>query len=101
MEWKIQEHLAVPGQEHSVEHFVGFIMATDICVCLFLKLLKLYFNKLLPVPSHSPTETHRHQKQHWFKQLWKPIFPHKFIEHHEEACEEGQVNTMSNGLNIV
>lgn len=100
MEWKIQEHLAVPGQEHSVEHFVSFIMATDICVFI-LKLLRPYFNKLLSVPPHSSAEIHGHQKQHWSDQLWKSIFPHKFIGHHEEACEEGQVNAMSSGLDMV
>jgi hypothetical protein len=82
---KIQQHLAASSQEHSVEIFAAFVMATDIG-WLFLSsarnLRKMthqvhvestHMHPDLSVPSQSSVETPVHQKDRWFKQFLDPL----------------------------
>src|SRR5258708_29136572 len=56
----VQQHLTVPSQEHSVDIFVAFIMATDIG----LSILSFVH---IDVVSHQALV---HGKGHWFKRLF-------------------------------
>ena len=55
----IQQHLTASSQEHSVEQFVAFILATDIGWCI---------PSFVHIVSHQGL-VHR-KKKHWFKLLF-------------------------------
>ncbi|KAN0127830.1 hypothetical protein V8E53_007581 [Lactarius tabidus] len=67
---EIQQFLTASPQNPSKEQFASFIKANDI------------------VPSQN--------KDHWLKQFWKPILPHKSTKQHKE----GSVDPISSGSGV-
>ena len=60
----VQQHLAVPSQEHSVDIFVAFIMATDIGLSI------LSFSHIV-VSHQTLVHGNSHSRGHWFKRLFR------------------------------
>ena len=76
---KIQQHLTVSPQEHSIMLYEGFIMSTDIglFILTFVKRVSHQESTCLdilappPRPCQSVFERHVHRtKEHWFKQVF-------------------------------
>ena len=61
----VQQHLAVPSQEHSVDILVAFIMATDIGLSI------LSFVQVDVVAHQTLVHGQGHSRGHWFKQLFQ------------------------------
>ncbi|KAH9058229.1 hypothetical protein EDB87DRAFT_944056 [Lactarius vividus] len=65
---KIQRYLMASFQEHSVELFAAFIMATDI--------LPSNSSATDITPPSSPVKT-KTLKNHWFERFWRSVYPVK------------------------
>ena len=61
----IQQHLMASSQEHSVELFVAFVMATEIGLFIFSSACTVSHQSLV----HVDQDVDR-KKGHWFKQLF-------------------------------
>ena len=94
---KIQEHLASSLQEHTVDHFAHFSMATDIGVLILAPVNKSLIKYSALSQSSIKMDTSVHTKGHWFKQFWESVSLHKSRKYHSE----GQVNSMASGSWIV
>jgi hypothetical protein len=76
---KIQQHLAAFSQDHSLELFVSFIMATDIGLSI-LASFKMISHQVCTESTHrdpdlllSSQYSHLDRKDHWFKRFWEPL----------------------------